>query len=95
MFSCRHFEKGDFLVEYQGELLTKHEHENRQRIYHDSLKVFMFEFRFNGKLLWYLINVVLFLHFTNYFLPPSVTENGSSSSNSELYGNRDITHTGN
>ncbi|XP_028275106.1 serine/threonine-protein kinase PAK 1 isoform X25 [Parambassis ranga] len=49
VFSRRHFEKGDFLVEYRGELLTKHEHENRQRIYHESLKVFMFEFRFNGK----------------------------------------------
>ncbi|KAG8002337.1 hypothetical protein GBF38_018361, partial [Nibea albiflora] len=49
VFSRRHFEKGDFLVEYRGELLTKHEHENRQQIYHDALKVFMFEFRFNGK----------------------------------------------
>ncbi|XP_042289756.1 N-lysine methyltransferase KMT5A-A-like isoform X3 [Thunnus maccoyii] len=47
VFSCRHFQKGDFLIEYRLEI--KQEHENRLRLYHDALKVFMFEFLYNGK----------------------------------------------
>ncbi|XP_029949996.1 uncharacterized protein LOC115390320 isoform X2 [Salarias fasciatus] len=50
IFSTTPFEKGDFLLEYRGELINKQECEKRQRLYHSSLKVFMFEFRFNGKL---------------------------------------------
>ncbi|KAK3560818.1 hypothetical protein QTP86_019507 [Hemibagrus guttatus] len=52
VFSCVHFNKGDFLVEYRGQLINKLECDHRQKVYHDALKVFMFEFRFNGKLLW-------------------------------------------
>ncbi|XP_076829569.1 uncharacterized protein LOC143485412 isoform X2 [Brachyhypopomus gauderio] len=50
VFSCVHFDKGDFLLEYRGDLINKHECERRQRIYKEALKVFMFEFRYNGKL---------------------------------------------
>ncbi|XP_053176580.1 histone-lysine N-methyltransferase set-1-like [Scomber japonicus] len=50
IFTTAPFEKGDFLLEYQGQLITHQECERRQRIYHDSLKVFMFKFRFDGKL---------------------------------------------
>ncbi|XP_034451778.1 histone-lysine N-methyltransferase set-1-like [Hippoglossus hippoglossus] len=50
IFTSALFEKGDFVLEYRGELITKEEWERRQRLYHDSLKVFMFEFHFNGKL---------------------------------------------
>nr|XP_057918262.1 uncharacterized protein LOC131109854 isoform X2 [Doryrhamphus excisus]XP_057918263.1 uncharacterized protein LOC131109854 isoform X2 [Doryrhamphus excisus] len=49
VFSKRHFEKGEFLIEYRGQVISKQEHENRLCIYHDALKVFMFEFRYNGK----------------------------------------------
>ncbi|KTF71946.1 hypothetical protein cypCar_00043736, partial [Cyprinus carpio] len=52
VFSCRPFEKGDFLFEYRGEVITKKEQENRERIYHNALKVFMFDFQFNGQQLW-------------------------------------------
>ncbi|XP_054861287.1 inactive histone-lysine N-methyltransferase 2E-like [Amphiprion ocellaris] len=45
-----HLKKESFLLEYRGELINKQECEKRQRLYHSSLKVFMFEFRFNGKL---------------------------------------------
>lgn len=55
---CQVEECSAFLVEYRGEVLTKHEHENRQRVYHDALKVFMFEFRFDGKQLWYVMNLL-------------------------------------
>ncbi|XP_026176905.1 inactive histone-lysine N-methyltransferase 2E-like [Mastacembelus armatus] len=41
---------GDFICEYRGELITHQECERRQRLYHKHLKVFMFEFKFNGKL---------------------------------------------
>lgn len=51
VFSCTEFDKGDFLLEYIGDLISKEECERRQRLYHDALKVFMFEFRYNGKLL--------------------------------------------
>ncbi|KAL7846074.1 hypothetical protein AOLI_G00242660, partial [Acnodon oligacanthus] len=50
IFSSVHFDKGDFLLEYRGELISKHECERRQNIHHGALKVFMFEFRYNGKL---------------------------------------------
>ncbi|KAK9526373.1 hypothetical protein VZT92_015077 [Zoarces viviparus] len=50
IFTCAPFEKGEFLLECRGELISKQECERRQRIYHDCLKVFMFEFHFNGKL---------------------------------------------
>ncbi|XP_039538947.1 uncharacterized protein LOC120486844 isoform X6 [Pimephales promelas] len=52
VFSCRHFEKGDFLFEYRGEILDKQEYQRRRRVYHRALEVFLFEFRFNGKQLW-------------------------------------------
>ncbi|KAK3551795.1 hypothetical protein QTP70_026226 [Hemibagrus guttatus] len=51
VFSCVHFNKGDFLLEYRGQLINKLECDHRQKVYHDALKVFMFEFCFNGKLL--------------------------------------------
>ncbi len=54
VFSCTEFDKGDFLLEYRGHLISKEEYERRQRIYHNALKVFMFEFRYNGKHLWYV-----------------------------------------
>ncbi|XDV16493.1 hypothetical protein PO909_016183 [Leuciscus waleckii] len=51
VFSCTEFDKGDFLLEYRGDLISKEECERRQRVYHDALKVFLFEFRYDGKLL--------------------------------------------
>ncbi|KAM9449540.1 uncharacterized protein Hap1MRO34_022084 isoform 1-T4 [Clarias gariepinus] len=51
VFSCTDFDKGDFLLEYRGDLISREECERRRRIYHDALKVFMYEFRFNGKFL--------------------------------------------
>nr|XP_024660008.1 N-lysine methyltransferase KMT5A-like [Maylandia zebra] len=52
IFTTVPFQKGDFLLEYRGKLITKEECERRHRVYHDSLKVFMFEFKFDGKLWW-------------------------------------------
>ncbi|CAL8238281.1 unnamed protein product, partial [Merluccius merluccius] len=49
VFSCWPFEKRDFLIEYRGEVITKKEQENRVKVYHDALKVFMFDFQFNGQ----------------------------------------------
>ncbi|KAK3539860.1 hypothetical protein QTP70_014507 [Hemibagrus guttatus] len=51
VFSCVHFNKGDFLVEYRGQLINILFVCDHIPVYHDALKVFMFEFRFNGKLL--------------------------------------------
>ncbi|CAL8270436.1 unnamed protein product [Arctogadus glacialis] len=49
VFSCQTFEKRDFLIEYRGEVITKRECENRLKVYHDALKVYIFDFRFNGQ----------------------------------------------
>ncbi|XP_077410424.1 uncharacterized protein LOC144040249 [Vanacampus margaritifer] len=49
VFACASFEKGDFLLEYRGALLSKQECERRQRLYHDKMKAFMFEFHFDGR----------------------------------------------
>ncbi|XP_077424987.1 uncharacterized protein LOC144053930 [Vanacampus margaritifer] len=49
VFACASFEKGNFLLEYHGALLSKQECERRQRLYHDKMKAFMFEFHFDGR----------------------------------------------
>uniref|UniRef100_A0AAZ1WYI0 SET domain-containing protein n=2 Tax=Oreochromis aureus TaxID=47969 RepID=A0AAZ1WYI0_OREAU len=49
VFSRCNYNKGDFLLEYRGDVVTKKEYENRTRLYHDALKVFLFEFRYNGQ----------------------------------------------
>ncbi|MED6259299.1 hypothetical protein ATANTOWER_020404 [Ataeniobius toweri] len=49
VFSTCHFQRGAFLLEYRGDVINKQEYERRLKIYHDALKVFMFEFRHNGK----------------------------------------------
>ncbi|KAG9282112.1 N-lysine methyltransferase KMT5A-A-like [Astyanax mexicanus] len=41
--------KGDFVVEYRGDLISSEENERRLRVYHDALKGFMFDFIWNGK----------------------------------------------
>ncbi|KAJ0006435.1 hypothetical protein NQD34_013708 [Periophthalmus magnuspinnatus] len=57
VFSCRDFQKGDFLIEYRGEVITKKEQECRLKVYHKALKVFMFDFHFNGNQFWYVSNL--------------------------------------
>ncbi|XDV25875.1 hypothetical protein PO909_029708, partial [Leuciscus waleckii] len=52
VFTTSHFHKGDFLIEYRGEVINKEEFERRLKLYDNSLEVFLFEFRFNGKQLW-------------------------------------------
>lgn len=54
MFSKCHFQKGAFLFEYRGDVINREEYERRVKIYHDAMKVFMFEFRHNGKKMWYV-----------------------------------------
>ncbi len=54
VFSCTECDKGDFLLEYRGHLISKEEYERRQRIYHNALKVSCLSFGYNGKHLWYV-----------------------------------------
>ncbi|XP_078805059.1 uncharacterized protein LOC105354252 isoform X6 [Oryzias latipes] len=49
VFAKRHLERGEFLVEYRGDLMEKKKYERRVKLYHKGLKVFMFEFCYNGK----------------------------------------------
>ncbi|XP_042562050.1 histone-lysine N-methyltransferase set-1-like [Clupea harengus] len=48
VFSHSFFEKGDFLVEYRGEIISFEECQRRRRIYHDALQVYFFEYKVNG-----------------------------------------------
>ncbi|KAF3838041.1 hypothetical protein F7725_009809, partial [Dissostichus mawsoni] len=43
VFATSHFQKGDFVVEYRGELIHSEESQRRRRIYHVSCAVFMLE----------------------------------------------------
>ncbi|XP_033933855.2 uncharacterized protein [Pseudochaenichthys georgianus] len=50
IFTSIPFQKGDFLIEYRGELISKKECARRLKLYPVALKVFMFDFHFDGKL---------------------------------------------
>ncbi|XP_052445508.1 uncharacterized protein LOC127987297 isoform X1 [Carassius gibelio] len=49
LFAKGSFCKGDFIVEYRGELINYAELERRRKLYHPSCAVFMFEFKWRGK----------------------------------------------
>ncbi|KAL7380029.1 hypothetical protein ABVT39_010160 [Epinephelus coioides] len=44
VFAKANFQKGDFVVEYRGELIHFEESQRRRRIYHSHCAVFMFDF---------------------------------------------------
>ncbi|CAK6970438.1 N-lysine methyltransferase KMT5A-like [Scomber scombrus] len=44
VFAKAHFGKGDFVVEYRGELIHFQEVKRRRRTYHGACAVFMFDF---------------------------------------------------
>lgn len=52
LFAKGSFCKGDFIVEYRGELINYAELERRRKLYHPSCAVFMFEFKWRGKTWW-------------------------------------------
>ncbi|XP_013889439.1 N-lysine methyltransferase SETD8-A [Austrofundulus limnaeus] len=49
VFATVNFQKGDFVVEYRGELIHYEESQRRRRIYHHKAAVFMFDFYWNDK----------------------------------------------
>ena len=38
------FAKGEFVLEYRGDLINAEESRRRQRVYHSAMKGFMFDF---------------------------------------------------
>ncbi|XP_053540780.1 uncharacterized protein LOC128634287 isoform X1 [Ictalurus punctatus] len=44
-----HFTKGEFVLEYRGELINSLESNRRHRVYHNNLKGFMFDFIWHDK----------------------------------------------
>ncbi|XP_069819460.1 uncharacterized protein [Dendropsophus ebraccatus] len=50
VFASTPIEKGDFVVEFRGELIDVAESQRRHRIYQEAQKVFMYEFQSAGKL---------------------------------------------
>ncbi|XP_064208087.1 uncharacterized protein LOC135263699 isoform X2 [Anguilla rostrata] len=49
VFALAPFSKGDFVVEYKGQLIDPAEAQRRRRIYHSSCTVFMYDFLWHGK----------------------------------------------
>ncbi|XP_076855742.1 uncharacterized protein LOC143510359 isoform X2 [Brachyhypopomus gauderio] len=50
VFSLAPFSKGDFVVEYRGDLIDFSEARRRRKLYHSSCTVFMFDFKWKGKM---------------------------------------------
>ncbi|XP_068429356.1 N-lysine methyltransferase KMT5A-like [Clinocottus analis] len=49
VFAKAQFEKGDFVVEYRGDLISFEESQRRRSIYHSRCTVFMFDFYFRKR----------------------------------------------
>jgi SET domain-containing protein len=45
-------EKGCFILEYRGELLSKEESQTRQSRYNETENTFLFDFDWNGRKWW-------------------------------------------
>ncbi|XP_078790071.1 uncharacterized protein LOC105358446 isoform X3 [Oryzias latipes] len=50
VFATHPFNKGDFIVEYRGDMINEKECERRKRVYHHSCATFMFAFRWKEKI---------------------------------------------
>ncbi|KAI5095393.1 SET domain-containing protein 5-like [Silurus meridionalis] len=48
VFAVTDFTKGSFVLEYRGKLISCQESQRRKRLYHNSLKGFMFDFIWHG-----------------------------------------------
>ena len=46
------FSKGDFIVEYRGDLISDGEAQKRRRIYNPACSGFLFAFKLGGKTWW-------------------------------------------
>ncbi|XP_049334436.1 N-lysine methyltransferase KMT5A-A-like [Astyanax mexicanus] len=57
VFATDHFQKGDFVVEYRGELISFSEAEKRRTTYDDRCAVFLFDFYWQEK--WWCIDAAI------------------------------------
>ncbi|KAL7833703.1 hypothetical protein AOLI_G00286630 [Acnodon oligacanthus] len=49
VFAVTGFARGEFVLEYRGELISAEESRRRRRVYHSALQGFMFDFLWHGK----------------------------------------------
>ena len=49
------FKKGDFLLCYQGEMITEKEGELREQAYPDEVGNFLYCYKDGGKTCWYVL----------------------------------------
>ena len=54
VFASRKFLKNDFLLHYAGELVEKEEGEEREMLYGDAPRSYIYFFSHNGKELWWV-----------------------------------------
>lgn len=52
VFAKSSFCKGDFVVEYRGDMINDAELQRRRKCYHASCAAFMFDFKVRGKTWW-------------------------------------------
>ena len=55
VFTTKKFSKGDFLLEYKGELVSEDEGYQREDLYETELGSFLFFFKNGSKCLWWVI----------------------------------------
>ena len=61
VFTTKQFKEGEFLLHYDGDLLSSTEARKKRRSYDPSIGTFQYEFRYREKRLWYVANLK-FLH---------------------------------
>jgi SET domain-containing protein len=52
VFTKNEISRGDFLLEYRGELINEEEGQKRERNYDEEFGSFMYFFQYMGKKLW-------------------------------------------
>lgn len=52
VFTCTPIEKGSFVVEYRGELISQYEQDKRQKKYTEKQNAFLFDFELNNVTWW-------------------------------------------
>lgn len=52
IFACTAIQKGSFVVEYRGELISQDERDKRQKKYTEKQNGFLFDFEWNSSTWW-------------------------------------------
>lgn len=54
VFAKEMIRKGEFVLEYRGDLITKKDCDARMSFYKDTEQIFLFDFQWKGRYWWYV-----------------------------------------